>query len=160
MIKHLMHLSTSLKTTSDRVSELEECLVELTKYMTRDQEFEVPANSTELCGSAKQFIVSNHAVILAELDTKHMFELDECKVCVSSFLNLYTIESTSQMLHWLINRNHIPDASLTRYTRRITAWDELQLECSIRPRIDVEWYIPRHKVWILKITLRKLRQSS
>ena len=63
-----------------QIAELEECLIELTKYMSRGDEFEVPGNTTELCSAAKQYIVSNHAVTISELDSKHMLELDECKV--------------------------------------------------------------------------------
>ena len=48
--------------------------------MARDTTFIPPPTTTELCAAAKQFIVSNHAVTIAEMESKHMMELNQLKV--------------------------------------------------------------------------------
>ena len=49
-----------------------------------------------------------------------------------------------------LNRKHIPDPNSTRYTRSMTASDNLQLECSIKPRIDAfknSYFYRTHILW-------------
>ena len=61
-----------------------------------------------------------------------------------------------------INKKHIPYASLTRYTRSMTASDELQLECLIRPRIDAfknSYFYPTSSMWN-DIPLRERSQMT
>ena len=48
--------------------------------MTRDTQFIPPASTAELCAAAKQFIVSNHAVSMADMESKHMLEINQLKV--------------------------------------------------------------------------------
>ncbi|XP_063674576.1 GRIP and coiled-coil domain-containing protein 2-like isoform X6 [Bolinopsis microptera] len=64
----------------EQIKELQSCITELTVYMTRDTQFIPPASTSELCSAAKQFIVSNHAVSMAEMESKHMLEINQLKV--------------------------------------------------------------------------------
>ena len=49
-----------------------------------------------------------------------------------------------------LRKKHLPDPKLTRYTRSMSSSDELQLECSIKPRIDVfknSYFYRTHLLW-------------
>ena len=69
--------------TTDQIKELKTCITELTEYMSRDIKFVPPSSTTDLCSAAKHFIISNHAVSIAEMESKHMVEIDQLKVGTS-----------------------------------------------------------------------------
>ena len=83
---------------ADQIKELQTCLTELTDYMTRDTKFVPPPTTSELCSAAKQFIVSNHAVSIAEMESKHMLEINQLKVGISSELKPDFNSSLSSIL--------------------------------------------------------------
>ena len=63
--------------------------MEVATYMKRADDFTPPSNITEFCAAAKQYIVSNHAILLADVESKHMIELDQCKTVSVSAVSIY-----------------------------------------------------------------------
>ena len=104
--------------------------------MTRDESFAAPPTTTELCAAAKQFIVSNHAVSLAELESRHMHEINQCQVCTRFLENLVGI--CSQLYTSCLGRSVSNTVSLKVDCEETMR--KLEMDLAFRARDEVSKY--------------------
>eukprot|EP00116_Pleurobrachia_bachei_P005737 sb/3465999/ len=79
--------------TAGEIEKLKECLVEVANYISgKELPIDQGDDVSEFCNSARQYIVSSHAVTVADAESRHMVELDQIKVKYENTLKEREVE--------------------------------------------------------------------